>query len=139
MGNEYETNHDRNPDWPAEDDDQLQREQDQTSKHGRSPDEELLRREEEAAAREAARIGGKPGEELRSDTGEKITSEFQAVVEGGGGVSEGFELAEAELIDAAETDTGRPADRDAFGEEQVPDPNARVEYGQPDQEIDPDL
>lgn len=140
MTSEYETNHDRNPDWPTEDgDDRFRLEQEDGARKSRTPDEDLLRREEEAAAREAAGIGGPTGAVLRSDTGEQITDEFKAVVEGGGGVSEGFELAEAELIDAAETDTGRPADLDAFPGEDLPDPKASVEYGQADEEIDPDL
>jgi hypothetical protein len=48
---------------------------------------------------------------------------MRPVEEAGGGEAEGFEQAEAELIDAAEHgDAGGPADRDAFPAEAEPDP-----------------
>jgi hypothetical protein len=52
--------------------------------------------EAEAAAAEAARIGGSPSEEGDLDNGPD-----RAVREGGGGEAEGFELAEEELIEHA--------------------------------------
>jgi hypothetical protein len=49
----------------------------------------------EAAAREAAAIGGRAGDE-------ELDPAQRPLVEGGEGVAEGFELAEEELIEAAE-------------------------------------
>jgi hypothetical protein len=43
---------------------------------------------------------------------------FQAVDEAGGGESEGFEMAEAELIERAENWEGRSPEHDAFPAEQ---------------------
>src|SRR5690606_15354649 len=54
--------------------------------------DDAAEREARAAAAEAAAIGGYPGEDYGVDEAER------AVVEGGGGVAEGFEEAEHELI-----------------------------------------
>jgi hypothetical protein len=94
------------------------------------PEEErdpIADEEAEAAAAEAAEIGGPAPDDPIDDPAER------AVVEGGGGESEGFELAEAELIDNAshgdqkhfpDRDTGRPEEPTdaAFGEadEEIP-------------------
>lgn len=51
--------------------------------------------EAEAAAREAAAIGGRVGDE-------QLDPALRPLVEAGEGESEGFELAEAELIEAAQ-------------------------------------
>jgi hypothetical protein len=51
--------------------------------------------EVEAAAREAAAIGGRAGDE-------QLAPAERPLAEGGEGVAEGFELAEEELIEAAE-------------------------------------
>jgi hypothetical protein len=92
-------------------------------------DDELADREAEAAAAEAAAIGGEPPE-YEGDEAER------AVEEGGGGVAEGFEEAEEELIEAASHGEYRhnPAD-DAFTPEVASDESGAV-YGEPD-EIDP--
>ena len=58
-----------------------------------------VRAEEAAAAREAAAIGG-----AQPDYG--VDPADQAVVEGGGGVAEGFELAEDALIENAQHGEG---------------------------------
>lgn len=60
----------------------------------------LAEDEAELAAAEAAAIGGQPTRELEADSDHDPA--MQAVIEGGGGVSEGFELAEAELVEHAE-------------------------------------
>lgn len=64
--------------------------------------------ETEAAAREAAAIGGRAGDE-------ELEPPMRPLVEGGEGEAEGFELAEADLIEAAEhgESRGNPF-RDAF-------------------------
>jgi hypothetical protein len=99
-------------------------------------DERLIARETELAAAEAAGIGGDPGLRLRDEKGDPIDEAHRPLEEAGEGVSEGFEEAEAELIDAAEHgDAGRPADFDAFPAEANPDPAV---YGEADEEIPPD-
>lgn len=64
--------------------------------------------QEAAAAAEAAAIGGRAGDE-------GVEPSQRPVIEGGEGVAEGFELAEQELIDAAQhTDLRLDPLRDAF-------------------------
>ena len=63
-------------------------------------DDPLLRREETAAAREAAGIGGaKP--EYENEEGDPVDEAERVVLEGGEGVEEGFETAESDLREAA--------------------------------------
>ncbi len=90
-------------------------------------DDRFARREEEAAALEAAAIGG-----ARPDY--EGDEEDRAVEEAGGGVSEGFEEAERELIDAASHGENRhdPA-TEAFTPEQESDRSTAV-FGEPDEE-----
>lgn len=59
-----------------------------------SPDPRYEQEETEAAAAEAARIGGVAGDE-------DLDPALRPVVEGGGGEAEGFEQAEAALIEHA--------------------------------------
>ena len=54
----------------------------------------LAEEEAQAAAEEAARIGGRAGDE-------DLDPAERPVIEGGGGESEGAEVAEEDLIDAA--------------------------------------
>lgn len=76
--------------------------------------------EADAAAREAAEIGGRVPREEGIDPAER------PVVEGGGGVAEGFELAEEDLVEHAshgDQQSARPAyhhrdDREEEAEEQ---------------------
>lgn len=58
-------------------------------------EDDLARAEAEEAASEAAQIGGRLPEEEGVDPAQR------AVLEGGGGVAEGFELAEEDLIEHA--------------------------------------
>lgn len=103
----------------------------------RDPLEDRIREEEEAAAAEAAGIGGR-GSELDVDP------EMAAVYEAGGGEAEGFELAEADLIENAShgEGVGDPL-LDAFTPEGEYDLSG-VEYGEGDEEdstglvLDPD-
>jgi hypothetical protein len=68
-------------------------------------DDDFIREEEEAAAEEARAIGGRPEEDpLDSDPDrfDGVRNEaFRAVEEAGGGEAEGFEQAEALLIEHA--------------------------------------
>jgi len=68
-------------------------------------DDDVVREEEEAAAAEARAIGGNPGEDPTEADPDRFDGErgeaFRAVEEAGGGEAEGFEQAEAMLIDRA--------------------------------------
>jgi len=96
------------------------------------PEEELdpiAEEEADAAAAEAAEIGGPVPVEPGVDPAER------PLIEGGEGEAEGFELAEAELVDNAEHgDEKRFPDRDAGRPEEPTD----TTYGEPDQEIHQD-
>jgi hypothetical protein len=98
----------------------------------RTPDDDFIREEEAAAAKDAAGIGGRAGDE------DEFEPEMRAVYEGGGGEAEGFELAEADLIDNAQHGDGRGEPiTDAFSGEAESD-RAGVEYGEADEEEGPD-
>jgi len=85
-------------------------------------DEELVQHEEDAAASEAAGIGGRAPQDA--------DEERRPVEEAGGGEAEGFEDAEAALIDHAEHTTGEGTPRpDQMGEEAEIDPSV---HGQAD-------
>lgn len=66
-----------------------------TSPSDREPLEPWEEQESEAAAREAGRVGGRAGDE-------GLDPEERPLAEGGEGEAEGFELAEEDLIEAAE-------------------------------------
>jgi hypothetical protein len=101
----------------------------ENQEQGRHNDEEYVRREERLAAAEAGEIGGEGSDE-------EYPPEERAVREGGGGEAEGFEDAEAELIDNAGNAEGNPAS-DAFTPESESDLSG-AEYGEPDEEELPD-
>jgi len=85
--------------------------------------------EADAAAAEAARIGGPAPDDPVDDPAER------PLVEAGEGESEGFELAEAELIDNAEHgDEKRFPNRDAPPPEEPTD----TAFGEADEEIPQD-
>lgn len=89
-------------------------------------------REEREAAREAAAIGGDAGVEDEQDPADR------AVIEGGGGEAEGFELAEDELREHAEHgDDYRYPTTDAFTVEEESDRSAAA-YGEPDHQDAPE-
>jgi len=95
----------------------------------RDPLEDRIREEEKAAAAEAAGIGGRG-----SDPDEEVDPEMRAVYEGGGGEAEGFELAEADLIEnASHGDGGGDPLLDAFTPEGESDLSG-AEYGEADEE-----
>jgi hypothetical protein len=108
-------------------------------------DSEFERRQEDAAAAEAARIGGDPGVEPGYDDdpdrpGISRDPARHPLDEAGEGEAEGFEVAEAELIDRAENPRG-PSPR-ADQERVSEDARAETEYGESDairtSEDDPD-
>ena len=88
-------------------------------------DDPRVREEEDAAAREAGRIGGRSGME-------DVDPAERAVEEAGGGVAEGFEDAEKRLEETAGHGDGRGANplRDA-GEPEGEAP--RGDYGEGDE------
>ena len=93
-------------------------------------DDPLVEDEEAAAAEEAAAIGGEPGID-------ETDPALRPVYEAGGGDAEGFEQAEADLIEnASHGDGAGNPERDAIDNEHVEVTRANVEYGEPD-EIDP--
>ena len=96
---------------------------------GRSDDRDDLVREEEAAAAAAAgRIGGVAGDE------NDFEPEMRAVYEGGGGVAEGFEQAEADLLENAQHGDGHGDPLcDAFSPEAESD-RSTIAYGEADEE-----
>lgn len=93
----------------------------------RDPQDVQAEREAEAAAQEAGGIGGRDPE--GGDPARR------PVDEAGGGVSEGFEQAEAELRENAEHGTAGPGDPalDAFTPE-VDSDRSGAEYGEADGE-----
>ena len=94
----------------------------------RTPDDDLIRDEEAAAAADAAHIGGRAGDE------DDFDPEMRPVYEAGGGEAEGFEQAEADLIENASHGDGRGnPETDAFTGE-VESDRAGVEYGEADEE-----
>jgi len=89
----------------------------------------IAEEEAEAAAAEAAEIGGPAPDDPVDDPAQR------PLVEGGEGEAEGFELAEEELIDNAEHgDEKRFPGRDA----PPPEEATETEYGEPDQAIPDD-
>ena len=94
----------------------------------RTPDDDLIREEEAAAASAAGQIGGVAGDE------DEFEPEMRAVYEGGGGEAEGFELAEADLVENASHGDGRgDPESDAFTGE-VESDRSGAEYGEADEE-----
>jgi hypothetical protein len=101
----------------------------ENQEQGRHNDEDYVRREERLAAAEAGGIGGEGSDE-------EYPPEERAVREGGGGEAEGFEDAEAELIENAGHGEGNPLP-DAFSGE-VESDRSGAEYGEADEEANTD-
>jgi len=97
-----------------------------------TPEDPLLRREEAAAAREAAAIGGR-NPDYEGEEGEAVSEADRPVIEGGEGVEEGFETAESDLREAASHGDDRydPSARDFGDEESAGDADAVS--GEPDE------
>ena len=90
-----------------------------------TPQDPLLRREEAAAAREAGGIGGRTPE-YEGEEGGEATEEERALIEGGEGVEEGFEIAEEDLRETASHGENRydPSTADFGDEESAGDADA---------------
>jgi hypothetical protein len=99
-----------------------------------TPDDPLVRQEEEAAAAEAAGIGGR-APEYEDEEGDAASEADRAAIESGEGVEEGFETAESDLREAASHGENRydPEARD-FGDDESAGEGDAVS-GEPD-EID---
>ena len=101
-------------------------------------DDPLVREEEEAAAAEAAKIGGEPGfDPLEADPdrfGEMSDPAFGPVYEAGGGDAEGFEQAEAMLEERATNPKGPSpwVDREQNVDESVEAMMTADNYGEAD-------
>ncbi|HEX8121817.1 MAG TPA: hypothetical protein VF549_11190 [Solirubrobacteraceae bacterium] len=99
---------------------------------GRQDDSDIVREEEAAAASAAGHIGGTAGDEGDFDPA------MRPVYEAGGGVAEGFEQAEADLVENAQHGDGRGDPlSDAFRPEAESD-RSGAEYGEADEEQGPD-
>jgi hypothetical protein len=102
--------------------------------------DDLADEEARRAAEEAGHIGGTPTYDLPLEPEEQDEA-YRAVNEAGGGESEGFELAEEELIENADLGPGRPGAevrvREGADDEEFDDDLA--EYGEADSEDPEDL
>jgi hypothetical protein len=99
-----------------------------------TPDDPLVREEEEAAAAEAGSIGGR-APEYDDEEGDPVDEEDRALIEGGEGVEEGFETAENDLREAASHAENRyDPEVPVFGDEESAGEGDAVS-GEPD-EID---
>lgn len=99
-----------------------------------TPEDPLVRQEEDAAAAEAGSIGGR-APEYDDEEGLPVDEEERALIESGEGVEEGFETAERDLRETASHGENRydPEIRD-FGDEESAGEGDAVS-GEPD-EID---
>jgi hypothetical protein len=99
-----------------------------------TPEDPLVRQEEDAAAAEAGSIGGR-APEYDDEDGLPVDEEDRALLEGGEGVEEGFETAERDLRETASHSENRydPENHDFGDEESAGDADALP--GEPD-EID---
>jgi hypothetical protein len=94
----------------------------------------LAEEEAEAAAAEARNIGGRPTRDLEEDLPHDPA--MDPVYEAGGGESEGWEMAEEELIEHSEHGPARPEVQIHVREEEYVEesPPVRSRYGEPDEE-----
>jgi hypothetical protein len=101
-------------------------------------DDDYVDEEERLAAEEARGIGGRPTYEVPLEEQDEA---YRAVEEGGGGESEGFELAEEELIENADLGPDRPGAevRVREGEYDEERDDDMAEYGEADSEDPEDL
>jgi hypothetical protein len=99
-----------------------------------TPEDPLVRQEEDAAAAEAGSIGGR-APEYDDEEGLEADEETRPLLEGGEGVEEGFETAERDLEETATHSENRyDPETDLFGDEESAGEGDAVS-GEPD-EID---
>ena len=97
----------------------------------------LAEEEAQAAAAEARDIGGRPTRDLEEDLPHDPA--MDPVYEAGGGESEGWEMAEEELIEHSEHGPAKPEVQIRVrGEENSEEENRTVEYGEGDEEQNAD-
>ncbi|HEY2631986.1 MAG TPA: hypothetical protein VGI26_06355 [Solirubrobacteraceae bacterium] len=96
------------------------------------PDPPYEQEETDAAAREAAEIGGLPGSEERDPA-------LRPVSEAGGGEAEGFEDAERALIDHASHTDQQSAHAILHDQDLNEEPNSSRENGEADSERSSEL
>jgi hypothetical protein len=118
---------DEQQDAPREREFQAAREREESvgAPHQGGGEDDLVSREADAAASEAARIGGTTGDEGEDEAA-------RASLEHGGGEAEGFEQAEKALAEQAEHGESRDPAEDAYSV----DEEARLEsaeHGEPDE------
>ena len=93
--------------------------------------------EAQAAAAEARNIGGRPTRDLEEDMPHDPA--MDPVYEAGGGESEGFEMAEEELIEHSEHGPAKPEVQVRVREEEnSEEENSSESYGESDSEFNPD-
>ncbi len=83
------------------------------------PDIDRAREEAEAAAAEAAQIGGRPSSESSAEGGSDVDEAARPLAEAGQGEAEGFEQSEEQLVERAshgDQHAARQAIEDAPGE-----------------------
>jgi hypothetical protein len=93
------------------------------------PGPDRAKQEADAAAAEAARIGGRPSEETELENGPD-----RPVAEGGGGEAEGFEQAEDQLIEHASHGDQHAARRAIYDAPDESDDIRAAEGGEADEE-----
>jgi hypothetical protein len=98
------------------------------------PEADSEREQEAAAAAEAGRIGGSPSED-----GESVDEAQRPLEEAGQGESEGFELAERELIDHASHGDQHAARRAAQDAPSTSDDDRAAQGGEADGEHSSEL
>ena len=83
-----------------------------------TPEDPLVRQQEDAAAAEAGSIGGR-APEYDDEEGDPVDEEDRALIEGGEGVEEGFETAERDLQETASHSENRyDPEVQVFGDEE---------------------
>src|SRR4051794_5015762 len=97
----------------------------------------LAEEEAQAAAAEARNIGGRPTRDLEEDLPHDPA--MDPVYEAGGGESEGFEMAEEELIEHSEQGPAKPEVQVRVRGEGISEEGNRSEaYGESDENPPPD-
>ena len=96
------------------------------------------REQEEAAAAEAGSIGGQVDNEPPLEDAEQLDPAQRPLIEAGEGESEGFELAERDLIEHASHGDQHAARRAIYDSFDESDDARATEGGEPDTEQPPD-
>lgn len=103
------------------------------------PESHFERVQEDEAAAEAARIGGRTGDDPPPTDAADRDPAMEPVTEAGGGEAEGFEEAERELIEHASHGDQHAARRVIEDAPHESDDARAASGGEPDEEEQPDL